>query len=64
MDFYFSSIQVVTDHYLKFRISDEVAYKARRLAALREMTWYIRVDVETPAQTNEAKKEALNEVRS
>lgn len=46
----------------KFNISNEVAYKARRLAALREMTWDIRVDVEKQAQKNqEAKKKAKKE---
>lgn len=62
MDFYFSSINIVTVYNEKFNISNEVAYKARRLAALREMTWDIRVDVEKQAQKNqEAKKKAKKE---
>lgn len=62
MEFYFSSINIVTVYNEKFNISNEVAYKARRLAALREMTWDIRVDVEKQAQRNqEAKKKAKKE---
>lgn len=62
MDFYFSSINIVTVYNEKFNISNEVAYKARRLAALREMTWDIRVDVEKQVQKNqEAKKKAKKE---
>ncbi len=62
MDFYFSSINIVTVYNEKFNISDEVAYKARRLAALRQMTWDIRVDVEKQVQKNqEAKKKAKKE---
>lgn len=62
MEFYFSSINIVTVYNEKFNISNEVAYKARRLAALREMTWDIRVDVEKQVQKNqEAKKKAKKE---
>ena len=62
MEFYFSSINIVTVYNEKFNISNEVAYKARRLAALREMTWDIRVDVERLVQKNqEAKKKAKKE---